>query len=114
MKKSTKIGLSFFGIAAIASAITVFVAGRKIIGKNHESFLDDFDLTEDDIASIDGNVKKSEFKFSPDSYSYKPEAKDKNTKVTLTSDICRKSDIDKIVDEAIDKKLDELLKKCKD
>ena len=113
MKKSTKICLSIFGITAIVSAITVFVAARKIVGKNHEPFLNDFDLSEDDIASIDGNVKKSEFKFSPNSYAYTPEVNDKNIKVTLASDVCHKSDIDKIVDEIIDKKLDELLEKYK-
>ena len=113
MKKSTKICLGIFGITALVSAITVFVAARKIVGKNHEPFLEDFDLTEDDIATIGGNIEKSEFKFSPNAYSYKPEANDKNIKVTLASDVCHKEDIDKIVDEIIDKKLDELIEKCK-
>lgn len=113
MKKSTKICLGIFGITAIASAITVFVAARKIVGKNHEPFLNDFDLSEDDIATIGGNIEKSEFKFSPDAYSYKPEANDKHMKVTFDSDLCHKKDVEEIVDEIIDKKLDELLEKCK-
>ena len=108
------INIGIVGITAIVSAIAFFATtARKIVGKNHEPFLEDFDLSEDDFATIDGNIEKSEFKFSPNAYSYKPEANDKNIKVTLSSDICHKSDIDKIVDEIIDKKLDELVEKCK-
>ena len=114
MKKLTKICLGIFGITAIVSTIAFFATtAKKLVGKNHEPFLEDFDLSEDDIATIGGNIEKSEFKFSPDSYAYKPEANDKHMKVTFASDVCHKEDIDKIVDEIIDKKLDELIEKCK-